>query len=112
MFQYIVGGAAALAFGAIAAKEMSKTTGEKVKDGDTLFVRADKLHLADTNAPADVAGFQAFLAGFLNTSVKVTMARLTPKSTGITGTIIGFPKVVAFDRADVTSIERDGKKIV
>ena len=110
MFQYILGGAAALAFGAIAAKEMSKTTGEKVKDGDTLFVRADGIKLA--GADADIAGLKAFLAGFLNTSVKVTTARLTPNSTEITGTIIGFPKVVAFDRSAVTSIERDGKKIV
>jgi len=117
MFGWIVGGIAALAFGGIAYKEVTKTTGEKVKDGDTVFVRADKLRLAETATLADTAGLQAFLAGFINTNVKVTNVHLTPQSnavdrTIITGTIVGFPRLLAFSKADVTSIERNGARIV
>jgi hypothetical protein len=112
MFGYVVAAVTAAVFGGIAYKEVTKPTGEKVKDGDTVFVRADAIHLADTSAPNDVAGLQAFLASFLNTSVKVTTVRLTPKSHGLTGTILGFPRVVAFDRSAVTSIERNGARIV
>ena len=43
MFQYIIGGVAALAFGAIAIREVTKPTGDKVKDGDNVFVLADAL---------------------------------------------------------------------
>lgn len=113
MFGYIVAGVTALAFGGIAIREATKTTGEKVKDGDSVFVRADGLHLVDSS-PTDDAGLKAFLAGFLQTSVKVTNVHLPVKggkSTDFTGTIIGFPRVVAFASAAVNSIERNGARI-
>ncbi len=111
MFGYIVAGITAAVFGGIAVREVTKPTADKVKDGDTVFVRADALRLADTTAPTDVAGLQAFLAGFINTNVKVTTVRRTPTGS-FTGTILGFPRVVAFDKPAVASIERNGARIV
>ena len=112
MFGWIIGGVTAAVFAGIGIREATKPTGEKVKNGDSVFVRADALSLADTNAVQDIAGLQAFLTGFINTSVKIGTARLTPGTTKITGTILGFPRVVSFDRSAVTSIERNGKRII
>lgn len=113
MFGYVVAGAAAVAFGVIAVKEMNKTTGEKVKGGDTVFVNADSLRVAN-GAVIDTAGadrsLRTFLQGFLNTSVKVVNVRLG-SADGIRGAIIGFPFEVAFPPAGVVSIERNGKRI-
>jgi len=116
MFQYIIGGIAALAFGAIAVKELTKTTGEKVKDGDDVFVHADAIQVLTPAGtvpnPVNGASLKAFLAGFLTTSIKVSAARLeAPPSTRITGTILGFPSIVVFDRSAVASIERNGARI-
>jgi hypothetical protein len=113
MFQYVVMGVAAAVLSGIAYKEASKPTGEKVKYGDAVFVRADALKLADANTNQnDVAGLRAFLAGFINTAVKVTDVRVMPQATGLTGSIIGFPRTLFFERTAVQSIERNGKRIV
>ncbi len=111
MLGWVIAGVTGAVFGGIALKELSKTTGEKVKDGDTVFVRSDMLRLADSNAGPDVAGLKVFLAGFINNSVKVTTARRTPGTKAFTGTILGFSRVVAFDENAVSSIERNGSRI-
>jgi hypothetical protein len=112
MFGYFVAGAAALLFGGIAYKEATKTTGEKVKAGDTTFVRADALRVSGTAPnPAVQASLQSLLAGFMSTSVKVSGVQPLPGTTSFSGTIVGFPQPVVFDRSAVVSIERNGARI-
>jgi hypothetical protein len=115
MFGYFVAGAAALLFGGIAYKEATKPTGDKVKEGDTVFVRADGIHLGVPGSPAanapKQAGLTTLLAGFMSTSVKVTGVRKTQTHDSLLGTIVGFPDLVGFSRTAVTSIERNGARI-
>lgn len=110
MFQYIVAGITAAIFGGIAIHEATKPTGEKVKNGDAVFVRADALHPADLTSTADTLGLRAFLAGFLSTAIKVSAVKTNGKA-DMTGTILGFSKSVGFPSTAVVSIERNGKRI-
>jgi hypothetical protein len=98
--------------GGFAIHESRKPTGEKVKDGDTVFVHATALRTS-SGQQFDEDRLKAFLAGFVTTSVKVTNVILTPGVKGRAGgVILGAPVPVFFDLGAVTSIERNGKRIV
>ncbi len=97
--------------GAHAIRESMKPTGEKVRDGDSVFVRADALQ-ATSGQQFDVDALKRFVAGFTNTNVKVSSVVVTGNVKGrASGAIIGAPVPVFFELSAVTSIERDGKRI-
>lgn len=110
MFGYIIAGVTAAVFGGIAYREATKPTGDKVKDGDTVYVHSDALRLADATAPGDTAALKGFLGGFVTSNVKVTaVKRIGPDS--FTGSILGFSRLLAFDKKAIASIERNGQRI-
>ena len=114
MFGYIVAAVTAGAFAIISAIELSKATGDKVQEGDTVFIRGEKIRLVDTNDIAGLATLKTFLSGVVATAVRVTNVHIQKGSTGpiFTGTVIGFPDLVTFDKQDVTAIDRNGRRIV
>ncbi len=116
MFGYILAGVTAAIFGGIALHEVNKPTGEKLKKGDSAFVEVRMLRMASgITAPGlDDAALQAFLGGLITSSVKVVNCEpqaIGNGQPGAIGTIVGFPKPVAFPLTGVTSIERNGKRI-
>jgi hypothetical protein len=110
MFEYAIASVAALLFGGIAYKEASKTTAEKARNGDNVFVRADALRVQGTPGDLSDGGLASFLKGFLQSNVKITNLEIA--AGGGRGTILGFSKVVVFPLSAIASIERDGKRIV
>jgi hypothetical protein len=98
--------------GGFAIHESRKPTGEKVKDGDTVFVHATALKPV-SGQQFDTDRLAVFLAGFVTTNVKVTNVVISGVvKGGCTGTILGAPVPVFFTLDAVTSIERNGKRIV
>ncbi len=111
MFQYVIAGVAAAVFGGIALREATKPTGEKVKNGDSVFVRADSIRVASSKSAGDDLGLRAFLAGFVSTNVKIADVSGNNGNPILRGSIVGFPKALEFDRSAVVSIERNGQRI-
>ncbi len=109
MFGIIVIVAVVAVGGYIGISEMNKTTGEKVKAGDSVFVPLDQISALN---PVDGAPLGAFLKGFTSMVAKVT--NVIPGATHelMTGNIIGFPGGVSFPRQSVASIDRNGTRIV
>jgi hypothetical protein len=85
-----------------------RSTGEKVKNGDSVFVNATSLRPL-SGSPVDIDALRVFLSGFLATNVKVTSVAIGPNKTAV-GNIIGLSPSVLFDLSAVTRIERDGKQ--
>lgn len=109
MFGIIVIAAVVIGGGIIAAIEVNKTTGEKVKTGDSVFVPLEQL---TTVNPVAQIPLRAFLTGFTSLVAKVSGVIPGATPSMLTGNIVGFPDSVTFPRNAVASIDRNGSRIV
>ena len=98
---------------ALVGYEKTRTTGSKVKDGDSVFVNAMSLRPMSGTTP-DMLALKTFLDGFMATNVKVSNVVRSGISPGdATGQIIGFEAAaVMFPLSAVTVIDRNGTRIV
>ncbi len=110
MFAIFLVGATLLAFGGIALASSTTPTGNKVQPGDSVFVPPSALSLVDVTNANDSADLSRFLAGFIQTSIKVTRVIPTAGTPFAIGTVIGLSPPVKFPLANVTLIERDGQQ--
>jgi hypothetical protein len=109
MFGLVVLAAVVLGGGYIAFTEINKTTGQKVKDGDGVFVPVEKL---STGVAADDLALKAFLGGLVSVVAKVTNVTVDAVKGLGHGNLIGFPATVSFPLESVASIDRNGTRIV
>ncbi len=106
MIGWVIGIGTLLVGGGIAAREMTKPTGDKVKTGDNVFVPVNQLKVL-SNDPLDTAALKVFVDGFIATNVKVSNVALGAAGVAA-GSILGLSPSVTFPLSSVTKIERNG----